>query len=187
MSLSRYGAWFFAARQMGTFADGVVPADADLPAGADCAALATALADAVGNASLVSDQGPVGVDRAALGLAATRWRRVFDVRDALLACACPWPGGRRGGRSLKVAFGDYIVTRWVFKLVYGFEIERRPEDREFPPSFDGDAKAGLADSLADTAQAVGLAVKDRHALVQGAPRWQMLGGARAALMRQVQP
>jgi hypothetical protein len=187
MNLAQYGAYFFVARQVEVFEDGTLPADAGLAAGTDRAALATRLAEKVDDASLTGGATLVRIDAAALALASSAWQRVFEVRDSLLACARLVSEELRPERRVDAAFGDYIVTRWVFREVLHVEIARRPVDREFPPSYDQDAKAGLADRLADIAQAVGFAVKDRRVLVQGASSWQTLGDARAALMRQVTP
>lgn len=185
MSLARYCAYFFVTRRLGTFVGGTIPADASLPAGTDRAILSAALADAVDGACPTCDQGVVRVDAAALLAASSAWRQVFDVRDSLLACAhltCRGPADQTG---VEAAFADYVVTRWVFKEVLGVEIRRRPLDRPFPPSYDRDAKRGLAETLAATVRAVGLEIADRHALVKEAADWGLLGDARSALMKQV--
>ena len=185
LPLAKYCAYWFVKRRLGTSTDTEPPQDAPLTT-PDPVALAFHIVDAVKDAELAAGPHLVDLDLEAFVLAAPGWRSVFDARDCMFDCARLDGVAELDPTAHALAFSDYIATRWIFREIWKFEIRRRPIDREFPAPFrNGDAKRGLAETLASNTRRVGLELKNTGAFLNASARWEWVSEARTALLNQV--
>jgi hypothetical protein len=197
--LAKYCAYWFVTHRLGVSSDVDPPRDEAID-DVDRPTLAAHILDDVNEAELRAGVDLVEVDARAFAAAAATWRTVFDAADSVLSCA------RRSGapsrqtrdasstskddqlapKALTLAFSDYIITRWIFREVWGFDARKRPTDRELPPPFrNADARRGLAESLASNCRRVGIQLRDRGKFTNASVRWRWVSDARTALINQV--
>jgi hypothetical protein len=145
-------------------------------------ALATSLPAALRSARLRSEPNDVRVDAAQLAAAA--WTTTFQARDALLSSAI-LADAENDAKRIDRAFADFIVMRWIWRVVFGKAIKKLPLDQAFPNSFDGQALIGLAEKLVDVTNGLQLELKDEAAFTEAASKWKSLFQAQDALIKQV--
>jgi hypothetical protein len=169
MSLSQYTAYWLVARSVGAVGDPARPANRNLQ-NIDRLGLADAIVTRVGDLHLASDGDRVVLNRVALIAAAPDWATLFDVRKSILDSAVL--GAAPASEHTNKAFADYILTRWIFRLVWRFEIAKLPLNRQLPPNYDGDARKTLKDALVQYVRKAGLQITDRGALDGTVSEWE---------------
>jgi hypothetical protein len=185
LSLGKYCAYWFVTTRLGHSNDTDPPEDG-LLAVPDQRQLARRIVRAVGAAALTAGTHHVDLNPETFISKSNDWRTLFDVVDSMWTCARQIDASRSDPRAHGVAFADYMATRWVYRRVLNEEITARPADDEaFPPSYDGDAKRGLAETLAARCAHIGIELKNKESFVGAAARWRLLSQPRAALLRQV--
>jgi hypothetical protein len=185
LPLGKYCAYWFVRKQLGHPNDTDPPADASLGA-VNRRRLARRLVKAVHAAAMVGGAHRVELEPETFLSASDDWQTLFHVVDSISSSARERGVARSDPKAASVAFADYMAARWVYRRVLNETITARPADDEaFPPSYDGDAKRGLAETLASNCAHVGIELKDKDAFVSSAARWRLLSQARAALLRRV--
>jgi hypothetical protein len=179
--LAEHCAFWFVARPA---TDDTPPINAPLTV-PDPQAFAASLAKSVEAAEIKAQPHFVRIDPARLSSAAAGWRHLFDVRDALLACAFRVDVADNNPQEEERAFADFIVTRWIWRQVFHQDLKKRPLNQPFPPPFDAEALTGLAEALIAIVTKLGIELKDADALTAGASKWKTLSEARDALLKQV--
>jgi hypothetical protein len=154
--------------------------------GSDRLVLAGHILEDVKDAGLSSGVHLVDLDPDVFAKAAKAWNTVFEVGDSILDSARESDVGEPSHQACVLAFGDYLVTRWIFREVWHFDVRARPTDREFPPPFrNSDAKRGLAATLSSNAHRIGAPLKQPGTFAAGSARWKWVSDARTALINQV--
>ncbi len=183
--LGKYCAYWFVRKRLGNPNDTEPPEDGPL-AVANQRQLARQIVRAVHAAALTTGTHRVDLNSETFLSASHDWQTLFDVVDSLWACARQIGATQSDPKAPAIAFADYMATRWVYRRVLGEDITARPaHDEGFPPSYDGDGKRGLAETLASRCAHIGIELKDTDAFVRGAAKWHLLSQPRAALLRQL--
>ena len=178
--LAQHCAFFFVTQPAD---DRAAAQDGPLAAGAR-AALVTSLPATLRTAGLRSQQNGVQIDAVQFAAGAAAWATSFHARDALLSCAV-LAEVENDVKRVDRAFADYIVMRWVWRIVFGKGFAKMPLDQAFPNSFDGQALTGLAEKMVEVSTGLLLELKDESAFVNGAVKWKSLFQAQDALIKQV--
>jgi hypothetical protein len=185
LPLAKYCACWFIKNRLGVSHDTDPPADQPL-VDVDRFTLAAYLVEDIRDAHLAAGVDRVHVDADAFAAASPAWRTVFDAADSLLVCARRDDAHQPAPKALMLAFTDYIITRWIFREVWRFEVRARPTDREFPPPFrNADARRGLADVLASNCRRVDVQLRHPERFANASSRWRWLSDARTALINQL--
>jgi hypothetical protein len=177
--LGKYCAYWFAQTRLGNPNDTEPPEDGPL-AVTNRRQLARRIVRAVRAAALTTGTHHVDLDLETFISESDSWHTRFDVVDSIWTCARQIDAARSDPKAHAVAFADYMATRWIYRRVLNEDIVARPADDEgFPPSYDGDAKRGLAETLAS------IELTNKSSFVGAAAKWRLLSQPRAALLRQV--
>ena len=183
--LGKYCAYWFVRKRLGNPNDTEPPEDGPLVV-ANRRQLARQIVGAVRAAALTTGTHHVDLDTETFLSVSHDWQALFDVVDSMWTCTRQIGVARLDPKAPAVAFADYMATRWIYRRVLDEDITARPADDEgFPPSYDGDGKRGLAETLASRCAHIGIELKDKHAFVGGAAKWHLLSQPRAALLRQL--
>jgi hypothetical protein len=177
MQLSEYGALWFVQQALGG-GSAIDPHDEQLPDTLDRQTLARALAKDTDDAGLMVPPDHVRADSAVLAADAPTWQTTFNPRDSLRRAVFG-----PGVANPQAAFADYIVTRWIFKLVWNFDIRKRPVDRQLPSSYDQPAKVALAGSLRMQVQQIGLDFDNSDNVAAEAARWTWISDVRNSVLK----
>lgn len=185
LPFAKYCAYWFVKTSLGPANDTDPPEDEPLRI-ENRARLAHHIVVAVNHAALATPTHRVNLDPESFVSTAGSWRTLFDTVDCMMTCARQ--SGARGPTlaAPASAFADYMATRWIYRRVLREEVAARPpDDEEFPPPYDADAKRGLAEALVANARHIGLSVKNKNAFVMSASRWKSLSDPRSALLKRV--
>lgn len=182
MTLNQFGALWLARKRIvpenpEASGSGADDADFELSPDLDREGVAIAIVAAVKDAHLREWPHVVELNKDQMAQESTSWQTVFGVRDSILRHA-----SKSDGSKSDTAFAEYVALRWTFRFIWLFEIRPRPSNRPLPPSFDQQARLGLANQLAGVAQRLGLRM-DSGKLEAESNGWRNTNDVAKAVMK----
>ena len=175
--LADFGGYWFVCTRLMLLADDRPPTNHPLPAGLDRERFTEELCRDVTQAAMRVWPNVVDIDVPTLTAACATAETVFEARDGLLAAAVV----KDKAKDARDGFADYVVTRWIWKLVLKHDVRRRPIKSPFPANYDAKRKRELVDALEQTLTRHGMTL-DVAEVRKGVDKWKDLGDVRTAVL-----